>query len=115
MQINYVTQNEYSGKNQDHLTAQYEDKSFKSNQWGTFMQFKSANRMVQKGEKGVRICKPVKKFLKDGESVLLDKKGKEKTTNVLKKYSVFNLEQTKELEVKEVKETFNIMSIDTLK
>ena len=115
MQINYVTQNEYSGKNQDYLTAQYEDKSFKSNQWATFMQFKSANRMVQKGEKGVRICKPVKKFLKDGESVLLDDKGKEKTKNVLKKYSVFNLEQTKSLEKEEVKETFNIMSIDTLK
>ena len=99
MQINYITQKEYNGKNQDFLTAQFEDKEYNSNQWATFMQFKSANRMVQKGEKGVRICKPVKKFLKDGESVLLDDKGKEKTKNVLKKYSVFNLEQTKELEV----------------
>ena len=77
MQINYITQKEYNGKNQDFLTAQFEDKEYNSNQWATFMQFKSANRMVQKGEKGVRICKPVKKFLKDGESVLLDDKGKE--------------------------------------
>jgi len=65
--------------------------------------------------KDKKLKAPKKKFLKDGESVLLDDKGKEKTKNVLKKYSVFNLEQTKSLEKEEVKETFNIMSIDTLK
>ena len=99
MQINYISKNAYNGKNQDFLTAQADAKDYNSNQWGTFMQWKSAKRMVQKGEKGVSICKPVKKFLKDGESVLLDDKGKEQTKAVLKKYSVFNLEQTKELEV----------------
>ena len=115
MQINYITQKEYNGKNQDFLTAQFEEMEYSSNQWATFMQFKSANRMVQKGEKGVRICKPVKKFLKDGEAVLLDDKGKEKTKSVLKKYSVFNLEQTKPLEEEVLVLGNNFVEIDISK
>ena len=98
-QINHITKKEYQGKNQELLLTAYECSEYDSNEWATFMQFKTINRMVQKGEKGVRICKPVKKFLKDGESVLLDKDGKEKTKNVLKKYSVFNIDQTKPFEI----------------
>ena len=92
VQINKVTQKPYEGKNQQLLAVVAEEKEYQSNEWGTFLQWKNAiSRVVKKGEKGCRISRPVKKMEVDKDT------GKEKQIPVLKRYSVFNIQQTEEL------------------
>ena len=99
VQINKVTQKPYEGKNQQLLAVVAEEKEYQSNEWGTFLQWKNnISRVVKKGEKGCRISRPVKKMEVDKDT------GKEKQIPVLKRYSVFNIQQTEEL-IKEEHET----------
>ena len=90
-QKNVISQNYYDGKNQLNLGFVSEQKEYKSNEWGTFLQWKNLNRMVQKGEKSQIIVKPVK------NSKLNPKTGEEETKRGMKRYRVFNKEHTKEI------------------
>ena len=90
-QKNIVSQNYYDGKNQLNLAFVSEQKGYKSNEWGTFLQWKNLNRMVQKGEKSEPIIKPVRNTKLNPET------GEEETKNGMKRYRVFNKDQTKEV------------------
>ena len=90
-QKNIVSQNYYDGKNQLNLAFVSEQKGYKSNEWGTFLQWKNLNRMVQKGEKSEPIIKPVRNTKLNSET------GEEETKNGMKRYRVFNKDQTKEV------------------
>ena len=90
-QKNVISQNYYYGKNQLNLSFVSEQKEYKSNEWGTFLQWKNLKRMVQKGEKSEVIIKPVK------NTILNSKTGEEETKNGMKRYRVFNKDQTKEV------------------
>lgn len=92
LQINKVTQKAYEGKNQQLLAFVAESKEYQSNEWGTFLQWKNnVARTVKKGEKGCKISRPVKRTEVDKDT------GKEKQIPVLKRYSVFNIQQTEKL------------------
>lgn len=90
-QKNIVSQNYYDGKNQLNLSFISEQKEYKSNEWGTFLQWKGLQRMVQKGEKSEVIIKPVRNTKINADT------GKEETKNGMKRYRVFNKDQTKEV------------------
>ena len=77
MQINFNTGKEYTGQNQITLTGKY-----RSNEWGTYLQWTAAGVRVKKGQKGTRIIKIVN---------YTDAKGKE--NRAPRFYTVFNREQ----------------------
>jgi len=79
----------YSGINIFNLWAIATDRGYNSSKWATFKQIKTAGNKVKKGEKGspVFFFKPIK---------IEDADGEEKTIPYLKKYTVFNLEQTEQ-------------------
>jgi len=79
----------YSGINIFNLWAIATDKGYNSSKWATFKQIKTAGNKVKKGEKGspVFFFKPIK---------IEDEDGEERTIPYLKKYTVFNLEQTEQ-------------------
>ena len=86
--FNVKTKNSYQGQNITKLEEAAEEQGFSSNVWGTFLQWKEAGRMVQKGQTGTRIIKVVDKKIYDAQ-------GKETKKKVVKENSVFNLQQTK--------------------
>ena len=94
--INFITRKPYQGGNADTLQDVIESQGFQSIEFGTFIQFKNAGRMVQKGQKGVKLCKPVEKEYKD------KKTGKVTKKTIVTGFTVFNLEQTEVLAVEEV-------------
>lgn len=89
MQHNYITKNDYQGKNQVELMAVKEEKGFKSDAWLTFLQARDSKLKIKKGSKGVSIFKGFKKFVvkkKNGEN--------EEKTGGMGFARVFNLDQT---------------------
>lgn len=88
--ININSNATYQNSNLDALEEAAIECGFDSRIWGTFIQWKNIKRMVKKGAKGTQIIKPVttKIFNKNGEKV-------EKL--VVRRYTIFNLDQTKEL------------------
>lgn len=88
---NYITQVEYTGRNQDVLQIMADKLGFSSNEWMTFVQARDNGYKVKNKEKGVclkRVVKYQKKNKKNGK--LEEKKG-------LKGFSVFNLDQIEKL------------------
>ncbi len=79
----------YTGGNAGHLILVRKEKKYKSNVWGTFLQWKEEGKIVSKGEHGYKIMRPVTK--KTGD---FDDNGNEEIVNVRKFYKVFNEEQT---------------------
>ena len=86
MQQNYITRDSYKGKNEIILSAVQESKNYKKGLWLTFLQAKSLDCRVKKGEKGVRIMK----FVNEKEI------GDEKKV-AFRFYTVFNIEQIEKI------------------
>jgi len=83
--INYVTGNAYTGKNAD-ILAEYESEGFL-----TFMQAKSIGRRVAAGT-GIELVRVVTKKVEDPTT------GETKFKKVPKRFWVFPIEETTELE-----------------
>ena len=104
---NCSTGRNYSGVNILALWQQAEKKGYKKQNWLTFNQAKSLGGRIKKGEKGTQIVLVRDIQIKPKEKVTLTKNSKEKTTpedqeksktiKLLKKYTVFNIEQTENL------------------
>lgn len=90
--FNYITRNPYSGENVTMLLESMEENGFASEYFLTFLQAKKCGRTVKKGSTGTQIMKVVTKEILDRET------GEKKKIKVPKRYTVFNLEQTEELE-----------------
>ncbi len=87
---NIVTKNTYQNSNLEALEEAAENLGFQSRIWGTFLQWKNVGRTVKKGEKGTQIIKPV-------ETKIINQNGKEIEKKIVRRYTIFNYEQTKEL------------------
>lgn len=81
------TGKEYSGVNWILLSIIAELEEYKTNLWGTFLQFKSMGGSVNKGEKATQII-----YWKKIEKI--DNNGDEKSFMVMRQFHVFNIEQT---------------------
>lgn len=86
MQINHITKETYTKNNLDILSDIQSSKSYKCNEWITYLQCKQVDRQVIKGEKGTKL---VRVFFTDKN----DTAGNEK--KAIKTFTVFNIEQTK--------------------
>ena len=71
----------YTGGNAGHLIGVRKEKKYKSNVWGTFLQWKDKGKNIIKGEHGYKIMRPVTKTLDE-----LDDNGNEKEIPVRKFY-----------------------------
>jgi antirestriction protein ArdC len=80
----------YQNTNLEALEETAADRGFESRIWGTFIQWKNIGRCVKKGETGTKIIKPV-----DKKIVTVD--GKKIEKKVVRRYTIFNLDQTTEL------------------
>lgn len=87
--INPVTNRPFTRGNADRLATAASESDYASTQWATFNQWKTAGRIVRKGEHGTRCLLPVIERTADGEDVA--------TGRIRKSFTVFNLEQTEEL------------------
>ncbi len=85
---NYTTKKEYTGGNIFSLL----DTPFTDQRWATYRQWKSAGFQVQKGQKGIRLTK----------IVTIDDKKTGEPKKVPRGFTVFNIEQVKEIEVTQV-------------
>ena len=94
--INVESKTPYQGGNQVELNYMSKKYNYDSNEWGTFMCWKGIGRMVNKGEKGTTIIRPV--FIKTKK---LDEDGNPKTKQVRKHHKVFNKCQTSIIQTKE--------------
>ena len=56
--INVKTRTSYIGCNQGSLIHNATENNYKSNLWGTFMQWRSLDRSVSKGQKGTPVNHP---------------------------------------------------------
>lgn len=89
--FNFITENPYSGKNVQILAEFMTQNGFKTPKFLTFLQAKSIGLSV-KGEHGAQILKVVR------TKVTNPKTGKTEWKKVPKRYTVFNIEQTKVVE-----------------
>ena len=87
---NYITGNEYQGQNHNSLIEFTDIMNFTDYRFLTFLQAKKIGRIVKKGEKGLRLYRPVAKKIEN------KKTGKTEFKNVRKHFFVFNIEQTRE-------------------
>lgn len=87
MQSNAISKLAYTGLNQELLQTVKTEKGYQANEWITFVQAKSIGRNVRKGEKGVCLVRVV-------EIQKRNKKGKVDEKTYLKRFTVFNIEQT---------------------
>lgn len=88
---NVITQNTYQNTNLEALQEVAEERGYTAIIWGTFPQWKNVGRTVKKGEKGTVIIKVVK-------TKMINQQGEEVPKKVVRRYTIFNLEQTTELE-----------------
>lgn len=79
--INHTTKAPYSGNNADTLNHAKAVNRFTSYEWLTFVQARTCGLQIKNGSKGTKLMKVVE-----------DKKDKTKT--YIKKFTVFNLDQT---------------------
>lgn len=87
---NINTQNIYQNSNLEALEEAAQAQGFDSRIWGTFLQWKNIGRTVKKGETGTKIIKPV-------EKKIVNQSGKDIEKTIVRRYTIFNLDQTKEL------------------
>ena len=95
-QISVESKLPYTGGNQSDLHYMSEKYNYDSNEWGTFMCWKGLGRMVNKGEKGTTIIRPI--FIKTEK---LDKEGNPKVKQGRRHHKVFNKSQTSIIQTKE--------------
>lgn len=88
--INISTKNTYQNTNLETLEETAQALGFESRIWGTYLQWKNEGRTVKKGEKGTKIIKLVKKQI-------VNQFGKDIEKKIVRRYTIFNFEQTKEL------------------
>ena len=81
IQLNIISKKPYTGGNHKLLRNQY-----KSNKWGTFLQWKSIGFNINKGEKGTLCFRPLVKMITDDEGNKIQK-------NIRKYFTLFNKEQ----------------------
>jgi antirestriction protein ArdC len=89
MHINHLTRHAYAGTNQDTLAEVQQANGYQSREWLTFVQARRINRTVRQGEHGVKLVK-------------VSEERDEKTNATkrsIKRFVVFNLEQTEPLPV----------------
>jgi antirestriction protein ArdC len=87
-EINVKTKKPYYGKQGESLNSQRIINGYISNNWGTYLCWKSLNRKINKGEKGIRCFYPTR--IKIG----VDKEGNDKFKKVRNYFIVFNENQT---------------------
>ena len=87
---NISTKNTYQNSNLEALEEAAQAQGFESRIWGTFLQWKNIGRTVKKGEKGTQIIKPV-------EKKIVNQNGKDIEKTIVRRYTIFNLEQTTEI------------------
>ena len=102
MPENMVTGKAYQGGNALYLMVKAHKKGYADNRWATYKQVKEAGGQVLAGEKATRISfyKPLKK--EEDSRTARNETGREgaeqeRERYVLKRYAVFNLEQTEGL------------------
>ena len=89
---NFVTKTAYSGKNVGELEMAAMMFGYQSREWLTFKQAMELGLSV-KGQSGTQIVRIVIKKIRDKAT------GETKKVKVPKRYTVFNMDQTKPLEV----------------
>jgi len=87
---NVSTNNTYQNFNLEALEETATALGFESRIWGTFLQWKNDGRTVKKGESGTKIIKLAKKQI-------VNQHGKDIEKKIVRRYTIFNFEQTKEL------------------
>jgi len=90
--FNYVTGDQYTGKNLTILASAAG--SYGNDQFLTFKQALSIGRVVKKGEKGI----PLERVVRIKK--VNPKTGKPEDKTTIKRFTVFNITQTQELEEK---------------
>jgi len=93
---NPLTQNPYQGVNILNLWFNQAAKSFQSNQWATFKQWKELGANVKKGEKGTGIIF-YKTLLKEEENT--QGQTEEKRVPMARRYTVFNADQVTDYDI----------------
>lgn len=88
--FNYVTGDQYTGKNLAILASA--SGSFGNDKFLTFKQALSIGRVVKKGEKGI----PLERVVRIKK--VNPKTGKPEDKTTIKRFTVFNITQTQELE-----------------
>ena len=85
--LNYTTGKEYTGCNIGLLHDSLTESGYTSPLWATYRQFRGAGLQVQKGQTSTELKRVVVKKVKD-------ENGKEVEKKLIKKFRVFNIEQT---------------------
>lgn len=85
--FNQITNNQYTGKNQELLLGHMSENGLRSLAWAGFKQWQQAGRKVMKGAKGCAINMVCTKKVQSKSGDVVEKK-------VCKKLYVFNLDQT---------------------
>ena len=87
---NISTNQTYQNTNLEALEEAALKCNYDSRIWGTFVQWKSVGRTVKKGEKGTEIIRVI-------ERDILNVDGEKVERKIVRRYTIFNLEQTKEI------------------
>ncbi len=87
-EINVKTKKPYNGNQGEFLKSQRIINGYTSNNWGTYLWWKSLNRKINKGEKGIPCFYPTR--IKTG----VDNEGNDKFKKVRNYFIVFNENQT---------------------
>ena len=98
---NPITKKDFHGKNIWTLEIEMILKGFTSCEWSTFAQYRSNDSKVNKGEKGTGLTLAIFNNVKN------DKGENEEKLQYFKSYTVFNKEQTSELENKKETKSFD--------
>lgn len=88
--INPTNQRPFQKGNAARLLEASEGAGYVSNEWATFVQWKSVGRSVRKGERGTKVLLPQVIKSDEGEST--------STGKIIRSYTVFNIEQTEPIE-----------------
>ena len=102
-QYNYITKNNYQGRNQADLMIAKKANKFKSDAWLTFLQAKGKGLKVKKGSKAVSVFLGYENF-SERKTIKEDGEEKQKLSTVSRPLGfayVFNLDQTEKFKRKE--------------
>lgn len=102
---NFISGKDYRGMNAILLTLN----DYKNNNWLTFKQAKLKGGSIKKGEKGTQVI-----FWNFTKVEKKDSNGdiEEKSIPFIKYYTVFNIEQTKDIDFETIEESFNFDNIE---
>jgi antirestriction protein ArdC len=87
---NLKTKSTVNNSSLEAMEALAQERGFNSRIWGTVLQWKNINRVVKQGETGTQIIKPV-------EKQMVNQDGKKLERLISRRYTIFNLDQTKAL------------------